>query len=222
MKKEIDMKTYMKRNQYNWFHTFIDPTYGFNVEIDVTELVLLSKERKESFFPYFLYMVMKGVNSVDELKMREIDGRVYLFDEINPTFTVMTDYGIYQNAGMKMNWDFPQFYKGIKEVIEKVKHIMPSDDVDLFPICKESDVVYLTCVPIISYVSMTHPTPGYNYSSLSVPRICFDKYKLKDNRYTVTLNITVSHTLVDGFPLAKCFQNIQEYCSSAREILLKQ
>lgn len=37
--KIIDKKTFKKINQYNYFSTFDDPTYGFNIKIDVTNLV---------------------------------------------------------------------------------------------------------------------------------------------------------------------------------------
>jgi hypothetical protein len=51
---EIDLLTYPKRNQYAWFSTFPDPSYGFDVDIDVDSVVALAKSRGDSFFPYFL------------------------------------------------------------------------------------------------------------------------------------------------------------------------
>ena len=219
MRKEIDLKTYPKRNQYNWFKTFDDPTYGFDVDIDVDEVVRLCKERKHSFFPYFYYIILRAVKKVDEMRMREVEGKVYLYDEIQPTFTIMTDFGIYQNAGIEMDWDFPSFYKKIRALIDEVKHMPPVDDLDRFPVCKRPDCLYTTCIPTLSLKGMTHPTPSRNHDSLSIPRICFDRYEIKqDGRYHLTLNITVSHTLVDGFPLARCFNYIKEDCLNARKI----
>lgn len=219
MRKEIDMTTYVKRNQYNWFRTFDDPTYGFDVDIDVDEVVRLAKERHQSFFPYFYYIILRAVSKVDEMRMREVDGKVYLYDVINPTFTVMTDYGVYQNAGVEMDWNFDNFYKNIRSIIDEVKKLPPSDNLDRFPVCSQPNCLYTTCIPILSLKAMKHPTPSKNHDSLSIPRICFDKYEFKnDKRYHLTLNITVSHTLVDGFPLARCFNYIKEDCLKAREI----
>ncbi len=219
MRKEIDMETYPKRNQYRWFSTFQDPTYGFDVDIDVNDLVLLTKKRKQSFFIYFYYIILRAIDRVDEMKMREVNGKVYLYDTINPTMTVMTDYGIYQNAGTEMEWDFKKFYKKLRSVIDEAKHLPPSDDLDRYPVCSRPDCLYTTCIPILSIKSMTHPTPSGNRDSLSVPRICFDRYEIKqDGRYHLTLNITVSHTLVDGFPLARCFNYIKADCKKVDEI----
>lgn len=221
MRMKIDMKTYPKRNQYNWFHTFDDPTYGFDVDIDVDEIVKLTKERKHSFFPYFYYVILLAVKDIDEMRLREVNNEVYLYDEIHPTFTVMTDYGIYQNCGFEMIWDFQKFYQKTREIIKEAKSLPITDELDRYPVCSLPNVLYTTCIPILSLKGMTHPTNAKNYDSLSVPRICWDKYRLDyDNHYHLTLNITVSHTLVDGFPLARCFNKIKEYCKKAKEIFL--
>lgn len=219
MRKEIDMTTYEKRNQYHWFRQFADPTYGFNVDLDVNDLVLLTKKRKQSFFIYFYYLILRAVDRVDEMKMREVDGKVYLYDVIHPTMTVMSEYGIYQNAGTEMDWDFVNFFHKVRAVIDEAKHLKPGDDLDRYPVCKVPNCLYTTSIPVLSVVSMTHPTPAGDYDSLSVPRICFDRYEIKgDGRYHVTLNITVSHTLVDGFPLARCFNYIKEDLKHVDEI----
>ena len=45
---------------------------------------------------------------------------------------------------------------------------------------------------------------------MSVPRILFDKASDRGyERIEVLLNITISHSLVDGFPLGKCIEVIQ-------------
>ncbi len=218
MREKIDMTTYEKRNQYQWFKNYPSSAYGFDVDIDVTELVRTSKANKQSFFPYFLYAVMKGVNAVKELRMRIVEDTPYLYDCIHPTFTVMTKENVYQNCGFEMTDDFQEFYKKTKETIEQVKNMPVTDELDRFPICQTPNVVFATCIPILSYKSMTHPLPTGNQESLSIPRICWGKYVMNpDNSYHVTLNITVSHAFVDGYPLANCFNKIQEIVNHVNE-----
>ena len=211
--KKIDMTTYKKRNQYNWFIKYQNPCYGFNVDIDVTELVRLSKERHQSFFPYMLYAEMMAINSIDEMRMRVVGGEPVIYEQINPTFTVMGDDGVYLNCGFEMKKDFKSFYIECKRIIEEAKHLGNGDELDRYPICSRSDVVFATSVPVIDYVSMSHPLPVSNQESLSITRSCFDKYHLKeDGRYHVTLNINVSHVFVDGFPLSACFNEVRRLC----------
>ncbi len=207
---EIDLKTYKKRNQYNWFSTFDDPTYGFDVLIDVDKLFKYCKEKGISFFIAFSYAVMKGVNSIDEMKMRIVDGHVYRYEVIHPTFTVMSESGVYQNCGFEMQDDFSAYARECRKTMEEAKTMQVGDELDVFPMCKEPNVVFMTSLPFISVEGMNHPIPSGNRDNMSVPRIFFDKASDRGRgRIEVLLNITVSHSLVDGFPLGKCMEVIQ-------------
>lgn len=216
MPKEIDRNTYQKRNLYSWFKKYGESEYGFDVDRDVTDIVLLSKERKESFFEYFFFAVRKGVNSIKERKIRLVKDKAYLYETINPTRTVRTKQGVYQNTGFLREDTFSSFQKSCRKTIERAKKREINGDLNRLPICEQPNVVYATCIPLLNFKGRTHPTPTGDQEALSVPRICWGKYYLGlDKRYHVTLNITVSHLFVDGYPLANCFNQIQEYLSDS-------
>ena len=129
----------------------------------------------------------------------------------------MTNLGIYENAGFEMIDNFQDFYKKAKEVIEEVKNqdfIKDTyNDSNLF------NDYYMTCIPWLSIEGMTHPLCDNNYESSSVPRICWDKYRLENNKYIMLLNITVSHCFVDGYPLTVAFKNIQDNFNNIEELV---
>ncbi len=220
MRQEIDRTKYKKRNLFDWFVQYGESEYGFDVDRDVTEIVNLSKERKQSFFEYFFFAVRKGVNSVKERRRRLVSNKAYLYDVIHPTRTVRGEEGVYQNSGFERKDDFSSFQKECRKTIEEAKHRPINGDLNRFPICNEPNVVYATCIPMLNFKGMTHPTPTGNQEALSVPRICWGKYYLGlDKRYHVTLNITVSHLFVDGYPLAACFGNIQKFLDNKESFL---
>lgn len=193
--------------QYEWFKTFSNPCYGLNVKMDVSKVVEYSKNTNTSFFINLLYLITIGLSSVEEMRLREVEGEIRLYDKINPTFTVMTNSGNYENAGIKMIDDFNEFYNKVKETLELVKSNASvrdgyNDDL-LF------DDYYMTCIPWLSIEGMTHPLCDNNYSSSSCPRVCWDKYRLEDGKYVMILNITVSHCFVDGYRLTNVFKQIQ-------------
>ena len=219
MYKVIKLEELKKRKQYDWFKTFSNPCYGFNVKMDVSEVVKYSKETKTSFFINVLYLITTGLSSVEEMRMREVNGEIRLYDSINPTFTVMTKIGVYENAGFDMIDNYNDFYKKAKEVVDEVsnqKSVKETyNEANLF------NDYYMTCIPWLSIESMTHPLCDNNYSSSSCPRICWDKYKEEDGKYTMLLNITVSHCFVDGYPLTVAFKNIQDNFNNIKTIVLK-
>lgn len=217
MYQVIKYEDLKKRKQYDWFKTFSNPCYGFDVKMDVTKVVEYSKKTNTSFFINILYLITIGLSSVEEMRIREVNGEIRLYDKINPTFTVMTNLGIYENAGFEMIDNYQDFYKKAKEVIEEVKNqdfIKDTyNDSNLF------NDYYMTCIPWLSIEGMTHPLCDNNYESSSVPRICWDKYRLENNKYIMLLNITVSHCFVDGYPLTLAFKNIQDNFNNIEELV---
>ena len=109
--KIIDKNSFKKINQYQYFKTFADPTYGFNVKIDVTNLINYIKEKNISFFPPFLYLVTLAMNEVYEFHLREENGNIVYHEIINPTYTVMSNSGIYYNARTDLTPTFKEFYQ---------------------------------------------------------------------------------------------------------------
>ena len=217
MYKVIKSEQLKNQSQYRWFKTFANPCYGLNVKMDVSEVVKYSKETKTSFFVNILYLITTALNSIEEFKIREVKDEIRIYDTINPTFTVMTDVGIYENAGFKMVDDYKSFYKIAKEIIEKVKKQtsfkQTYNDSMLF------DDYYMTCLPWISIEAMTHPLCENNNESLTVPRLCWDKYRIENGKYVMLLNITVSHCYIDGYTLSKGFAKIQENFDQTYSIL---
>ena len=217
MYKVIKSEQLKNQSQYRWFKTFANPCYGLNVKMDVSEVVKYCKETKTSFFVNILYLITIALNSIEEFKIREVKDEIRIYDTINPTFTVMTDVGIYENAGFKMVDDYQTFYKTAREIIDKVKKQtsfkQTYNDSMLF------DDYYMTCLPWICIEGMSHPLCENNNESLTVPRLCWDKYRIENGKFVMLLNITVSHCYIDGFTLSKGFAKIQENFNQIYEIL---
>ena len=89
--KKIDIKTTGRAHIYEWFSGFSNTTYSINKKLDVTKLVNASKNKHESFFIYFMYNVIKAINSVPEMRIRLEDSGVVIYDhyELSCAFTVL-------------------------------------------------------------------------------------------------------------------------------------
>lgn len=214
---EVDISKWGREKTYNWFKTFSNSTYSCNVVMDVTELVKYVKKNKQSFFIDLLYIVCKGLNSIDEMRMRLVDDKVVLYEDINPAFTVLTDSGLFENVRFKNVDNFKDFYKIAKEKIDNAKREVVLEDSNYNP-DNCYDEYYITCLPWVNFTQLTHPIPD-DISSQCIPRICWGKYVEEDGRFKLTLNICVSHILVDGYPLSKTFIKIQELLDDASRVL---
>lgn len=217
MYKKIDIETWNRKKQFQWFNSFANPCYGVTIDVDVTEIVSFSKETKTSFFINFLYVIMITLNSVDELRLRYVEGEVRQYDMIHPTYTVMTKSSVFENCINQMENSYPIFYQNCHKTIEDAKNqfTVKEDYNDN----QNFDVYYITCLPWLSYTAMTHPLPENNKESCSVPRICFGKYTDVGGKFTLSFNLTVSHALVDGHPLSRALNLLKENCLNARKLL---
>lgn len=214
--KEIDVKNWNRAKTYNWFKGFSNSTYCCNVRLDVTELVNHSKNNGQSFFINMLYLVLKGLNSIEEMRMRMENGVPVIYDDINPAFTVMTNAGTFENVRFNNCTNYAEFYKIASKKIEKAKNQVAIEEGEYNPSIYNE--YYISCVPWLDVVSLTQPIPD-DISSQCVPRICWGKFVEENGKYTMMLNITVSHIFVDGYPLSKAFNVIQENIKNSVDIL---
>lgn len=213
----INKEELKNRSQYEWFDSFSNPCYGMNVKMDVGEVVRVSKEKATSFFINVLYLVVKGLDSVEEMRMRQVDGEIRLYESINPGFTVMTENGFFVNAGFAMADGYTEFYDRAKKAVEENKKRKDSDGE--YSGSDSYDEYYITCLPWLSYESMTHPLCDGNAASSSCPRVCWDKYRTENGKTVFVMNITVSHCFVDGKRLSDAFIKIQDNFYRAEELL---
>lgn len=205
----VDMKR--RRDSFAWFSSFSNPCYGMNVRMDVTKALKLSKELSLSFYICMIYAVNRGLNRVEELRMRIVDDVPVIFDNIDPSYTIATDEG-FANVRHEDRQCFSDFYKTAAAAISSAKTGNAVDNVLNDPTYNPADKwdeFYMTCMPWADFSAMTHPIPD-DKRSQSVPRVCWGKYAEEDGRFLLTLNITVSHALCDGRPLAQAFEEVQK------------
>ena len=217
--KEIKLEGWSRNKTYDWFKTFSNSTYSMNVKMDVTNLVRHTREYKESFFIDLLYIVLKGLNSVEEMRMRLVDNVPVIYEDINPAFTVMTETGTFENVRFDNCASFKEFYQVASQYIESAKKQKAIKKENYNPENCYNEY-YITCVPWVDFTQFTHPIPD-DIASQCIPRICWGKYIEQKGKYELTLNITVSHILVDGYPLAQTFNKIQEFLNIVDVVLKK-
>lgn len=94
--------------------------YDITVRMDVTNLVLHCKKNKKSFFIRFLYLALRELNGIPELRMRIDHGEPILYDKVDASFTALNDYGYFVNRTMEY-CSFDLFYEKATSIIERAK-----------------------------------------------------------------------------------------------------
>lgn len=214
--KIIDINSWHGKKHYLWFKKYPIHYYGITKTIDITNFIKYTKANSLSFFVPFMYLINLALNEIEEFRLRVVDEKVILYDYIHPAYTVMTNMGIFDNCEHNFNNDFKTYYKeGQEAILESKKGLKENKS---YNDLSKMDQYYFTSVPWIDFSSITHPMP--NDDSAFVPRITWGKYFVNENNFKISLNLHVSHALVDGYPLSQAFIKIQEYMDNSEKYLI--
>ncbi len=209
--EKINLDKWDRAELFNEFINMTTSIYDMTVRMDVTGLINYCKENKQSFFINYLYLALRELNAIPEFRMRIHNGKPYLYNRIDCSFTVANNYGYFVNRSAEFT-DYKTFYQNVSMIAEKAKNEKNThpEQSDL----NRTDLIYFSVIPWVDYQSMTlpvltnpHGTNDQTYNT--VPCVGWGKYVEENDRYKMSMHIKVSHAFVDGKPLADAFNNIQ-------------
>ena len=211
MKEKIDIDSWSRRDQYKFFSSFVNPYASLTSPINVDKIVKYSKNNNISFYGIMSYVVLKSINDIEEFKyVLENDG-IYKYEKVNASFTVLTENNDLHFSRVA---EFNNFNKFISD-FELLKNEAENNDVIEYEDCYNK--IYITCMPWIRITSLTNPI---NYNDIdSVPRICWGKYFLDNNKYMIDLSGEFNHAFVDGYHMSKFFVCVQNNIDNFERII---
>jgi len=214
----IDIEKWARKIPYKNFINYSDPIFSLSTRLDVTDLYERCKREKTSFFSDFLFVVMKCVNSVDELKLRIYCGNVVKYDLINPSFIVLNDDGVIVTCRTKLKDSYVEFYADTRADIEKAKHGKIIGEG--FNVNDKNNLVFISCMPWVDITSIKNPYDMNDLESSSIPRITWGRFVDENGRKKMTFDIAAHHALIDGEPICRTFLKIQEALNNPDKFLV--
>ena len=84
MKHIINIDTWERKDNYNFFRGFANSWIAITSEADCTEAFARAKAQGHSFFLYYLYAITRAVNEIKELRYRwDKNGQVVYHDTVD-------------------------------------------------------------------------------------------------------------------------------------------
>lgn len=83
MKKKIELSTWPRRSHYEYFQTFDCPMFSITSPVRVDALYRQARERGISFFALCLFVLLKALNGVPQLRQRVEEGDVWEYDSVD-------------------------------------------------------------------------------------------------------------------------------------------
>lgn len=211
----IDIENWNRKTSYETFKDYLNPIFSISARLDVTKLCELSKKTKTSFFTSFMFVVSKTLNEMEEFRLRfSDDGKVVLFDKINPNFIVKSENGGISTCPTQYFKDYKLFYDTARQ------NAKLAEKKNNFSNLHVNNIFYITSMPQLDIVSFSNPYMLNNKFYDCIPRLMWSKFVEENGAMKMTMDISVHHALLDGEPVCRAFNNIQAALNDIENYLI--
>ena len=197
--KRIDLDTYPRRDHFNHFCAMAYPYAGVTVDVDVTDLLSLCREKGYSFYLMVLHAVALAADEVPEFRRRIDHGGIVEYDECPTSHIELKPDGTYAYCTLRHHMplaDYLSQAESARTATREGGSIEEEDDVQ--------SMYFISTLPWLHYTQLIQPVACGEESN---PRITWGKYQANDKgRMMMPLSVLVHHALVDGIHIAKFYE----------------
>lgn len=200
----IDLNTWPRREHYELYHSMDYPQFNICLNLDVTHFLQFVKEQKMSFYYAMCFSAMYTANKTEAFRLRIRGEQIVLHDRVHPSFTdLKKGEDLFKIITMDMGNDLIEFtQEAAKRSAEQTCFLDKSGQ-------QRDDLIYITCIPWISFTQLTHPI-ALNRGD-SIPRISWGKYFTQDGKVLLPLSVQANHALMDGSHVGRYVEELQNY-----------
>ena len=178
----------------NFFSGISNPFYAVTFRQDVTELRNYCRERKISFYYGLIYLCCKALQDVPAFACRIRGENVVELGEQKPSFTDLKKGSeLFHIVTMPCDGSIVEFCGKAREVSSKQDYFIDMAG-------QADDLIYFSCLPWMDVTAVTNEREllAPNARDDSIPRICWGKYTLGNDRVYLGISVEVNHRLIDG------------------------
>lgn len=201
----IDIDTWKRKELFQFFSTFDNPTWDLIAELRITDFYTACKTKQQSFFLSFLHAASSVANSIEEMRCRiDPDGHVRQYQVVHPGSTVLYENGTYGYSYLDFHPDYTTFMNEAAPSFENQKQMLNRDP-------KDDDLarIYFSPIPWVSFSGFRHPFRAKG--NTSIPMIVFGKHFERDQERYITVGLTLHHGLADGYHAGLFFKGLQSH-----------
>ncbi|NTU58803.1 MAG: hypothetical protein HGB00_07800 [Chlorobiaceae bacterium] len=208
--KKIDLDTYPRRALFDAFISLDIPTYSITCQVDITSFRTIQATLDCGFFVPFSYLLSRAINAVPEFRHRLIDGDIYEFERIDPSYTVLQDDRTFSFCDSRHFDAFVEYRDHAQRQIQAAREHPVCDDKE------KHNSFFITNLPWLNFTSITHP---FNRKYASIPIISVGRFCLHGDRVLIPIGLQCHHALVDGIHIGDFFGRLGELCSDPADVL---
>ncbi len=204
MGKYLDVKSWARRDLFEFFRGYDNPYFNICAQLDVTRLLecLRSRPETSSTLTYH-YCALRAANEIEPFRYRLRGEEVFIHDVIHGGTIVLLSNESFNFAYFAYHEDFREF---ISEAQRATKDAQSPGAT--FTPNPGDDRIHFSVLPWVSFTSFSH---ARNLSEEdSVPKIAFGKFIKEGKRTLLPISVDVHHALMDGLHVGRYLSRFQE------------
>ena len=168
-----------------------------------------------------VHAVVFHVDGFGDSVLRTVDDKVIDYERVHPSFTIDLPDGNFAFCRADYTEDYGEFYENARKSVEQAKLSIEQGDKAHFETNNCADLIYVSCLPWIDFVSVSNPLPYTDKLSMSIPRMNWGKFAKVQDRYETTLSVTFNHALMDGREASYMLLYLEELLRDAEKYLTR-
>lgn len=202
--KEINLNTWPRKEHFMLYHGMDCPQFNVSFPIDVTHFLAFVREQKLSFYYAMCFASVSVANRMEAFRLRIQGDKVVLYDRVHPSFTDLKKGDeLFRIITMDIGGDLKEFVQDAAKRSAAQTCFLDRTEK------QRDDLIYITCVPWISFTQIMHPV-SINRDD-SIPRISWGKYYTQDDKVLLPFSIQANHALMDGYHVGRYVELLQKY-----------
>lgn len=195
--KRIDMATWKRRRQFEYFRAFEYPQFNLCFDLEVRDLRDFAKAEGIHFYHAMVWLSARAANAVEEFRYRIRDDGVVVHEQVHPSFTFLRADETFGFCECGYDGDGRRFVEAARaaEARARANPDFPDE-------AGRDDLLFITSLPWVSFTGFSHPIKLG--AEESIPRLSWGRYRAVGESVLLPYSVQVNHALADGFHVG-CF-----------------
>ena len=207
--REIRMENWDRREIYDFFSPLANPFYAVSFRLDVSRVYKYAKAKGLSFYYLMIYLVTAAVNDTEAFLYTLRDGKVFVLDRRDPSFTARrADEKYFHIVTLPFSGTAAEFCAAAAQKdAAQTAFIDPSSETDA--------LLYLSCLPWVDLTALTNERSDDRDDA--IPRIAWGRYVNEGGRKILGLSVEVNHRFVDGADISAFSKRLEDLIAALEE-----
>lgn len=204
-----------RQEHFEYYMNSVRCTYSLTVQVDITELKQVLKERGLKAYPVQIYMLTTIVNRFVEFRMGIWENREPgYWDLLHPSYTIFNnEVKTFSSIWTSYENGFKTFYQNCIEDMEKYKEatsFMPKPNAP-------TNIFSISSIPWIDFTAFDLNV--YSDGTHLAPIFTIGKYIEKDGKVFMPIAMQLHHSACDGYHAGQFVESLRNMVEDYRNWL---